>query len=95
MNEGDCSDLKIVIRGLLDIFIFSIYELPSSNAIKILDILVSFLKCHYEKPYILDFVIDVRWMVGIFCSRLLRQCSSIFPVQIFVVDYRLPPETKN
>lgn len=63
INENDSVDLKIVIRGLLNIFLFSLYELPSSNAVKILDILVTFLKCHYEKPYVLDLVTDVRWMV--------------------------------
>ncbi|XP_065212023.1 tuberin [Planococcus citri] len=70
ISESNKSDLKKVVGGLLDIFAFCVHELPSSNAIKILDILVTFLKCHYDRPKILESLIDVRWKIVDFLLRL-------------------------
>ncbi len=55
--------MRTVLRGLLDTFVISIYQLPSSNAIKILSILVTFLQNHYKKPYLFEPIFDMRWMV--------------------------------
>lgn len=63
-NESDCGDVKLVLKGLLDIFTLAIHQLPSSNAIRILSILVSFLEDHYKKQFIFESVIDIRWMVS-------------------------------
>ena len=61
--QRDRSDIQITLKGLIDIFVISIYQLPSSNAIKILSILVTFLQRHYDKPQIFESVIEIRLMV--------------------------------
>lgn len=81
-NENDCGDVKLVLKGLLDIFIVAIHQQPSSNAIRILSILVSFLEDHYRKPYIFESVIDIRWIVsGLFSYFFFHsQLASNFSI---------------
>lgn len=58
--QRDSSDIQIVLKGLIEIFVVSIYQLPSSNAIKVLSMLVTFLQWHYDKPQIFESKTDIR-----------------------------------
>jgi hypothetical protein len=74
--QKDHSDIQITLKGLIEIFVASMYQLPSSNAIKVLSMLVTFLQRHYEKPEIFESVIDIRLMVRkYFCVPYSLYCT--------------------
>ena len=69
--QKDPSDVQITLEGLIEIFAVSIHQLPSSNAKKVLSMLVKFLMRHYDKPQIFESVIGMRLMVCTTCSCTL------------------------
>lgn len=60
---ADHTDVQNLLKGLIDIFAVAVYRLPSSNAIKVLSMLVAFLRNHYKNPHIFEKVNEIRWMV--------------------------------
>lgn len=62
-NESDFSDIKCIIKGLIEVFINKIYKLPSFHAIKIYKTLVTFLEMHYTKPKMFENCNVLRKMV--------------------------------
>lgn len=70
-SESDFSDIRCIVNGLIDVFVNKIYKLPSSNAIKIHTMLVTFLEKHYSKPKIFENCNIVRKMVNLSFSYFI------------------------
>ncbi|XP_060521768.1 tuberin [Cylas formicarius] len=62
-NEQDFSDVKCLVTGLIDVFVHKIHTLPSSHAVKIYRLLVSFLEKHYEKPKVFENCRQLRFAI--------------------------------
>lgn len=85
--ETDFSDTKCVVKGLIDVFIHKLYRLPSSHAIKIYQMLVTFLEMHYARPKIFENYHGARKMVTkIICLNNLETYSKFFVFRFLSVS---------
>uniref|UniRef100_A0A1Y1N0Q7 Rap-GAP domain-containing protein n=1 Tax=Photinus pyralis TaxID=7054 RepID=A0A1Y1N0Q7_PHOPY len=62
-NEGDTSDMKSLVTGLINVFAHKIYRLPSIHAVRIYMMLVTFLEHHYSKPKIFEDCYHLRYKI--------------------------------
>ncbi|XP_066139931.1 tuberin isoform X2 [Euwallacea fornicatus] len=69
-------DIVCLVHGLNSLFIRKLYNLPSSHAIRVFTILVTFLEKHYEMPLCFQGCSQVRY--AIFDCFLKMRADSIF-----------------
>nr|CAH7730250.1 unnamed protein product [Callosobruchus chinensis] len=60
IQEAELYDVNCVVVGLIKVFTYKIYKLPSSHAVKIYKTLVSFLEQHYRKPKLFENSPNIR-----------------------------------
>lgn len=92
-NEIDFSDTKCLVKGLIDVFVHKIYRLPSSYAIKIYKMLVTFLEMHYAKPKVFENYNVIRKMVRTGCLQKFYYFSnddSVLDFQLLYEDEGRP-----
>lgn len=62
--ETEHSDIKCLVKGIIEVFVYKIHKLPSAYAIKIYNMLLTFLEHHYSRPKIFENCPIVRYMVS-------------------------------
>ncbi|KAJ8913200.1 hypothetical protein NQ315_016142 [Exocentrus adspersus] len=76
VSEPEHSDVKCLVSGLIGVFTYKIHKLPSSHAVKIYKMLVTFLEYHYNQPKIFENCHKVRYMI--FNCFLKMRADSLY-----------------
>jgi len=62
-NEHDFEDSKVVVLGLIDLFLEKLHQLPTSHPIKIYHILIGHLETHHQQPKVFENATKIRYSI--------------------------------
>lgn len=62
-TENEFEDAIIVVNGLIDLFLEKLYQLPSSHALKIYQILIGHLETHYSQAKVFEHAVKIRYTI--------------------------------
>jgi Tuberin/Rap/ran-GAP len=109
-HEHDFEDSITVVNGLIDLFLEKLYQLPSSHAVRIYNILVGHLESHYNQPKVFENAVKIRytiinWMLKIRANSAFqigypspRLISDHFKYTNYLAiegDFQHPPSTPS
>lgn len=63
LHENDVADIQITVEGLSILFSKFLYKHPTNSADIILNLLITHLRDHYERPMILEHICSIRLVV--------------------------------
>lgn len=62
-SEEEIKDIKVLVEGLIQVFHVKLYRLPSTHAIFIYHMLISFMEHHYQKPKAYENTVGIRYHI--------------------------------
>ncbi|XP_060838182.1 tuberin isoform X2 [Rhopalosiphum padi] len=63
LHENDVADIQITVEGLSILFSKFLYKHPTNSADTILNLLITHLRHHYERPMILEHISSIRLVI--------------------------------